>query len=134
MLCKEDILPAVMILSPTSTRPTQTPAKDTSQTHPNPLIDVSQCVGITMLKIAKPATQRYRYIPDDVAKTVSIRSFRFPTKCFSQLFNTLLSGPTPESSLAGRLKVVSQKVEAFHSYVHDFGLGWMQGQAFASHH
>lgn len=109
MLCKEDILPAVMILSPTSTPQTQTPAKDTSQTHPNPLIDVSQGVGLTMLKIAKPATQRYRYILDDVAKTISIRSFRFPTQRLSQLFNTLLSGPTPESPLAYRLKAVSQK-------------------------
>ena len=70
MLCKEDILPAVMILSPTSTPQTQTPAKDTSQLHPNPLIDVSQGVGLTMLKIAKPTTQRYRYILDNIVSAL----------------------------------------------------------------
>jgi hypothetical protein len=56
MLCKEDILPALVILSPTSTPQTQTPAKDTPQPHPNPLIDAFQGVWMTMFKVAKPAT------------------------------------------------------------------------------
>jgi hypothetical protein len=38
MLSKEDVRPAMMVLTPATSSPPLTPAQDASKTHPNPLV------------------------------------------------------------------------------------------------